>query len=189
MNSGFAIKVFLMLATILSLLGLRWMLDQAKPLSTMSAAPVATAEIPDFLLLEGNTRIYDDKGKLSSAMQADKFSFFQKKNITLIENPKFDFMAKDSEWQITATEGILQNDSSYLTLKGGVEFSQKNSDALTLETENLEIDSIKNIVTTNTDILIENSFGVSKGKGLLFDLNTRKLKLIGPISSAFKNSQ
>lgn len=110
-------------------------------------------------------------------LKAQSARYFKDKKKVMLENLSVNLYQKDGEvYRLKGSRGCFYTDSRDIELDGGAEAFLP--DGTTIKTDKVDYDHDRKIITTDDEILIQrNSFSM-KGRGMVVDLNTEKMKIL-----------
>jgi len=148
--------------------------------------------MPDFIAEALNSETFDDKGKLSHIIDADRMEHYAGLAVTHFEFPKYTLYPKsnDAPWKISANEGTLYNNNRVkLENKVSLIATDKNSLIQEIHGKYLELDLNTNIISSDKKIEIKGVDFKMKGSGLIVDLNTKQVTLTKHEQTIYQYSQ
>ncbi len=145
---------------------------------------------PDFIAESLKSTLYDEKGKLSHIIEADRMEHYTDLALSNFESPNYTLYPKDgsSEWHINAKEATLYKDNKVI-LKNNVVISTQEENSLVHEIQGktLELDINTNIITSEQHIYILGRNFKMSGSGLIVDLNTTQMTLKNHEQTIYQN--
>lgn len=146
---------------------------------------------PDFVAEQLKSHIYNDKGKLSHAINADRMEHYNNLALTYFELPHYTLYPKNEQlpWQISAIEATL-NHNNRVILKHRVLLKSNNEDSLIQEIhgKNFQLDLNTNIVSSDQTIMVIGKDFTMYGSGLIVDLNTTQMTLTEHVQTIYKKN-
>jgi len=148
--------------------------------------------LPDFIAETLNSEIFNQEGKLSYIIDANRMEHYSKIEVTHFEFPKYTLFPKNSitPWKISANEGTLYNDNR-VKLENRVSLKATDKESLIQEIHGryLELDLNTNIISSEQTIYIKGKGFTIYGSGLIVDLNTKQMTLTQHVQTTYKNSK
>lgn len=158
--------------------------------NTISDESVDQNKIPDFIAETLNSEIFDEVGKLSYIIDADRMEHYAEIEVTHFEFPKYTLYPKNSitPWKISANEGTLYNNNR-VKLENRVVLVATDKESLIQEIHGryLELDLNTNIISSEQTIYIKGKGFTMYGSGLIIDLNTKQMTLTQHVQTTYKN--
>ncbi len=145
---------------------------------------------PDFIAETLNSEIFNDAGKLSYIIDANRMEHYSKLAVTHFEYPKYTLYPKNSDapWKISANEGTLYNNNR-VKLENRVALIATDKESLIQEIHGryLELDLKTNIISSEQTMYIKGKDFTMNGSGLIVDLNTKQMTLTEHVQTTYKN--
>lgn len=146
---------------------------------------------PEFIAEQLQSDIFDEQGKLSYVIDADRMEHYADLSVTHFELPKYTLFPKndDSPWKMSANEATLY-DNNRVILKNRVRLvaTDENSLIQEIEGKELELDLKTNIISSEHTILIHGKGFTMYGSGLIVDLNTTQMTLTEHVQTIYKKT-
>lgn len=146
---------------------------------------------PDFIAEQLDSSIYDQQGKLSHNITAERMEHYNKLAVTHFEQPKYTVHPKNNNatWQLSANEGVLDHNNR-LRLENRVllKAADKNSLIQEIHGKYFELDLNSNIISSNQTIMIVGNGFTMYGSGLIIDLNTTQMTLTEHVQTIYKKN-
>lgn len=176
--------IFILSALIYSLT--LWKDGHIKPTNAID-----TELTPDFIAEALKSAIYDQEGKLSHEIEADRMEHYSELEFSHFELPIYTLYPKNSlsPWHVKAKEATLYNNNR-VTLKNDVSITSTEPDSLVQEIhcKALELDLNTNIISSDQDIIIYGKDFTLYGSGLIIDLNTTQMTITKHAQTIYKKS-
>jgi len=108
----------LLLVTMLVLAGITWWAARPDPVIT-GGETVDRTQIQDYFVHQLELRQFDEQGRVSHSLQAQRLRHYLESGITRLERPEYVLYAdKQPSLRINAAKGELSRDQSLLQLQG-----------------------------------------------------------------------
>jgi len=148
--------------------------------------------VPDFIAETLNSEIFNEFGKLSYIIDADRMEHYAEIEVTHFEYPEYTLYPKNSisPWKISANEGTLYNNNR-VKLENRVSLKATDNNSLIQEIHGryLELDLNTNTISSEQTIYIKGKGFTMHGSGLIVDLNTKQMILTQHVQTTYKNSK
>lgn len=145
--------------------------------------------LPEFIAESLSSKIYNDEGKLTYVIKADRMEHYTDLGVTHFEKPQYSLYPKDSQatWKVSANEGTLYKNNRVL-LESRVLILSNDKTSLLQEVHGkyLELDLNSNILSSEQTILIQGKGFNMYGSGLIVDLNTDQMTLTEHVQTIYK---
>ncbi|NMP30158.1 LPS export ABC transporter periplasmic protein LptC [Thalassotalea sp. M1531] len=152
---------------------------------------VDTELTPDFIAEALKSDIYNDRGKLSHKIDAQRMEHYAELSFTHFEYPNYTLYPKDNTapWKLAAAEGTLYNNNR-VVLKNRVRLTatEENSLIQEIHCKYLELDLNTNIISSDQTIMIQGKDFTMYGSGLIIDLNTKQMTLTEHVQTIYKKT-
>lgn len=103
-----------------------------------------------------------------------------------ITQPVFNIDKDDSAWMISANNGNIDNDNTWVTLSNDVVMLQKNSDApLQLKTSKMRFNTKTQIAHSDKRVVITQGALSLKSNGMVFNNKTGDLELLAGVNGIY----
>jgi lipopolysaccharide export system protein LptC len=186
-------RVLLTLGCGIILILLLWR-SPPKELSELISQAQQVPDYPTTYLVNARTRQFDEEGKLSYILEADKMAYFNKsdpsKPDTLLEQPNITMFDQDNSrppWKATANnaEGSEQQDE--LIMIGDVVIQQRldNGEQTRLETTELTIKPNRRYAETDKPVIITDKTGVVRSTGVRIFFDDERIELLSNVSGNY----
>ena len=150
---------------------------------------------PDYTAHQLYSRNYDEEGKLSSIVYAEKMESYPDLEMTIFTHPEVTLFDKTPDkapaWRVFAAEGSHFTQKEQLQLRGEVTIKAKdpNSQVRTITTPSLVLEIGTNQMHTEDSIVAEGPKLQMKGKGLKANLNSEHIEILQQVEAFYENSQ
>jgi lipopolysaccharide export system protein LptC len=185
MNRTYLLASLLFLLALISYLFLDWQEQQTKP-----QADTEMELIPDYVAQRLTSKIYNENGKLSHKVSANRMEHYELLDFTHFEFPIYTLYPERGElpWQISANEAVLySNNKIVLEDRVLLKATDINSPIREIHCKYLEMDLTANIITSDQAIIIQGSDFTMYGSGLEVDLNSSTMKLKQHVQTVYKH--
>jgi len=147
--------------------------------------------IPDFIAEALKSDIYDDAGKLSHKIDAQRMEHYASLEFTHFEFPNYTLYPKNSSspWKVSANEATLYNNNRVM-LENRVRLLATAPESLIKEIhcKYLELDLNTNIISSDQTVVIKGKDFTMHGSGLIIDLNTKQMTLTEHVQTIYEKS-
>ncbi|WP_448212851.1 LPS export ABC transporter periplasmic protein LptC [Colwellia sp. MEBiC06753] len=152
---------------------------------------IDTELTPDFIAEVLNSDIYNDEGKLSYKIEAQRMEHYAELSFTRLEFPNYTIFPKDNTlpWKLAAAEGTLYSNNRVI-LKNRVLLTamEENSLIKEIHCKYLELDLNTNIISSDQTIMIQGEDFTMYGSGLIIDLNTKQMTLTEHVQTIYQKT-
>jgi len=146
---------------------------------------------PDFIAESLKSAIYNQAGRLSHEIQADRMEHYTALEFTHFELPNYTLYPKNanSPWQVKAKEATLYNNNKVI-LKNTVRITSTEPEALIQKVHSnaLELDLNTNIISSLQQVIVYGKNFTMYGSGLIIDLNTTQMTLTQHEKTTYKKN-
>lgn len=172
LSTIFLLTFFALLATLGGLIALRGRARPPEPVAAPSAAEAdyRVKEIHIQETLEGNLRWQLD---------ADLAEVFEKEKQTVMQKVTVTVFSKDQVWTARGDEGILENESRDVTLRGNVVVTSNND--LQLTAPDLRWENAARRLSTDGAVTIRRPGTTITGRGLRVEMGAHRAVLAGRV--------
>ena len=146
---------------------------------------------PDFIAETLASSIYNNQGKLSHVINAQRMEHYTDLEFTHFEYPQYTLFPKNSNqaWKISSHEATLYNNNRViLETRVRLVSTEKNSLIQEINCKYLELDLNSNIISSDQAVIIQGQDFIMYGSGLIVDLNTRQMTLTEHIQTIYKKN-
>ena len=157
-------------------------------------APNFTEHHPTYIANKVINTHYDESGFNDYQIFADKMVSYPEDDITLFELPKVIIHTKDTEtgeitiWQLTSTNGTLENKNKLLLSEGVlIENLSKNEIVQEMKTNKAIVKLDKKEVTTDLQVIWTGPQIRQEGVGMWVSMATKEMKLNSNIKAVYFN--
>lgn len=186
MNRLYSLALVILLLSLTGYGVIQWRASQVENTQTAD-----TELIPDFIAEALKSNIYNDKGRLSHKIDAQRMEHYADLSFTHFEYPTYTLYPKDDSlpWKLEALEGTLYSNNR-VVLKNRVKLLATAPDSLIQEIncKYLELDLNTNIISSDQTILIQGKDFTMYGSGLIIDLNTKQMTLTEHVQTIYKKT-
>ena len=149
--------------------------EQATPIIKESAVrkPNAFAE-------NAELREFNEQGELQLTIKTQISYYYKEENLIETDQPSIDFINETGEqFILNAKTGQYNTDNGLLSLQEQVFMSRQDgqSDLITFETEDLQIDTLNDFISTPGEVKITQNDNILTSLGVKASLNGRKIEL------------
>jgi LPS export ABC transporter protein LptC len=138
-----------------------------------SRVKVEELEIPDnidYFLTDLNYRAVNESGQLDYEFSSPRLEHRPLNDVSLIEVPALNIYRSANHWQVNAQQGELQHRDNLLWLRQQVVMQKNGTDPFELLTESIRFEPDKNLVSSETDVLMRSKQARIEAKAAVFDL-------------------
>jgi lipopolysaccharide export system protein LptC len=143
--------------------------------------------IPNYQAVNLRSQLYDEEGRLSHQVAADKMEHYDALGFAVFENPVYTLFLDDGEpWEVTAQEGTLYANNR-IQLEKGVKITNLRSDEYVkqITTEYIEIDIQEKTLSSNEMVTISGVNYDVTSVGLFGNLSTQQYELKEHVQTKF----
>lgn len=157
----------------------------------MTNESVMQEETPEFIAESLVSKTYNEAGKLSYSIYADRMEHYTNLGMTYFESPKYHLYPQKEQhlWKVSAKEGTLYKNNRVI-LNNRVRIISEEPSSLLQEMHGkyLELDLKSKILSSEQTILIQGTGFNMYGSGLIVDLNTNQMTLTEHVQTIYKKN-
>lgn len=132
---------------------------------------------PDFIIINGHYKDYNQKGQLSQQIWIKKTRHFKKNDSSFFQHPLYiQYNPDGSKWQLTSIEGQSEHGDAHIHLQKHVVVHQvpktNRIPITTLKTSQLEVFPHQSLATSNQHVTMIRDNTIAYGLGLRCNLKT-----------------
>lgn len=135
---------------------------------------------PNFIAEKLHSKIYNDSGKLSHTIKAERMEHYEDLEVSYFELPNYILYPEQEQhpWQVSANEATLYKDNR-VELKTEVHIRATEIGSLIKEIhcKSIALDLTTNIISSEQDVVVVGKDFTMYGSGLIIDLHTKQMKL------------
>jgi len=183
------LRMLALATTIAAAVFLLWQSDEPPMTSYSDARQLRGNAEPDGFVVNGKYTSYDETGQRKIVFTSPRIEQFEDENLATMESPNAElFSATDPEpWILDADNGSLLRNQDLLDLTGNVRVVRTIGDrTATLNTESLTLDNDQGIVYTDDPVVIVDSVGTTRAKGMKAWINERILELNSQVEGRYE---
>jgi lipopolysaccharide export system protein LptC len=140
---------------------------------------------PTWYLVNADTKSFDETGRLETQTKSSLLEHFEKKDISLVENPDItNFNADNSEWNISADKGKIFPGSNVISFTRNAEI-RKNTPPILIESELFLANIDASSVRTRKPVKITTPESITTAVGMKAHLNKEKVKLLNNVKTTY----
>ena len=136
-------------------------------------AETADLQIPDnidYFLTNLNYRAVNESGQLDYEFSSPRLEHYTLEDVSLIETPLLSIYRATDRWRVNAQRGELQQRGNLLWLRQQVVMQKLGADPFELQTESMRFEPDKDLVSSETDVLMLSKQARIEAEGAVFDL-------------------
>ncbi len=179
LSTLFLLAFLAILATLGGLIALRGRPRAPEP----TAAPAQQA---DYRIKEIHIN-ETQEGNLRWRLDADQAEVFEKQKQTLMRQVTVAIFSKDQVWNVKGDEGVLDNDSRDVTLKGHVVVT--SNDGLRLTAPDLRWENEPRRLSTDGPVTIQRAGTTITGRGLTVDMAAERAVIAAKVRVVITDQQ
>lgn len=133
----------------------------------------ATLQIPeniDYFLTDLNYRAVNESGQLDYEFSSPRLEHRPFNDVSLIQVPALRIYRNANNWQVNAQQGELQHRDNLLWLRQQVVMQKNGADPFELFTESIRFEPNKNLVSSDTAVLMRSRQARIEAEAAVFDL-------------------
>ena len=150
---------------------------------------IDTKLTPDFIAESLKSNTFDNKGKLSHIIDAQRMEHYAAIEVTHFEFPSLTLYPenKDIPWKVSSKEGTLfKNNRVILKNRVKLEATDPNSLIQEIHGKYIELDLNTNIISSEQAIVVLGNGFTMYGSGLIVDINTKQMTLTEHVQTIYK---
>jgi len=124
----------------------------------------------DYFLANLDYRAIGADGRLEYEFRSPRLEHFPRDDLSMIQTPSLQIHGHRDDWRVNAEEGEFQHGENLLTLRRDVVMNREGADPLRLTTESIRFEPDRDLVTTDTEVVIETRHGRIEAARASFDL-------------------
>lgn len=136
-------------------------------------AQPASLEIPDdidYFLTDLNFRAVDADGRLDYEFESPRLEHRPLNDISLIERPALRIYRNAEHWRVSALQGELRHTENLIWLRRQVVMQKSGDVPLELRTESMRFDPERNLVHSDSGVLLHSPRSRIEAESAVFDL-------------------
>ena len=180
MTRIFARRRFSLILILVMAAALAWWLSRGPEDLLFSPKPLLRHE-PDYILEDFSLTSAGDDGLPRYRMAGSSMTHYPDTDSALLEHPRLAFVTESGEqWVITARQAQVEQKGDFVQLQGDVTIQRDDNDqspVQALKTEALDVYVAEGYAVTDQEVVITQSFGVTRALGLRINFQQRHLYL------------
>lgn len=188
----------IILGLILVLAIILWKAPSSTLFELSERSPITQEQFPDSYSIKTKTTQYNEQGKVSHILLADKVSHYEASTAnpqaySLLVKPHFTFFddsaANEAPWYISSQRGKSLNNGEEFLLSGNVLLIQKvddNTIITTITSEELLIKPNEQYAETDKPVMIKDESGTTSSTGLKMSLEKETIELLSKVRSLYE---
>lgn len=136
-------------------------------------------------LAGAHSRIFDESGRLSDILEAQRVDHFQQGNYSMITEPRYYAHSEDGKtWSLSAARGRMVHGQDRLLLRKNVVLSHDQSGAR-MQTHSLDLDLSTRIATSDRQVTLEQGDNRTRADSMVASLEHETLNLKSNVESIY----
>ena len=131
----------------------------------------------DYFLTNLNYRVINEAGKVDYEFQSRRLEHHNRNDVSLIEIPSLQIYRDSDQWQINSKQGELQHQTNLLWLRNQVVMQKFGDHPMQLYAEIIRFEPDRNLVTSESSILLESGNSRIEAEQATFDLDNNVYSL------------
>ena len=124
----------------------------------------------DYFLANLEFRAIDERGELEYEFQSPRLEHFPLGDLSRIETPSLQIHGQPHGWRVVAREGEFRHTDNQLYLSRDVVMNRDGAEPLRLSTESMLFEPERDLVSSDTEVVIETRQGLIRAARASFDL-------------------
>lgn len=126
-------------------------------------------------------------GQPSYTLKARRLEHYNDDKHSVIDEPVLEMLQNDHRWTVVARSGEIADDNQYITLRDEVVIEQHGkANPIRLETTLLEIDTIRQVATSDRPVTITQRDFQLKSDGLILNNITGQLEFLSNVEGNYE---
>ena len=143
---------------------------ESKLRSRVESRELVVPDDIDYFLANLKFRAIDDSGELEYEFQSPRLEHFPLGDLSRIETPLLQIHGRHHGWRVVAQEGEFRHADNQLYLRRDVVMNRDGAEPLRLSTESMLFEPGRDLVSTETEVVIETRQGNIRAARASFDL-------------------
>lgn len=128
----------------------------------------------------------DTRGRPAYRLTADRLERYSDSGNSLVKQPVFHFQGDGARWTARARQGIIDEDSVWITLEEDVELKQLDGeDPVTINTRLMKINTQTRVASTRESVRISRSNLELTATGMIYTHQKKQLELLANVKGQF----
>jgi len=164
--------IIVVIVVIIGAIAAGWISESRSKLAT--ARP--ELEIPtdiDYFLAEVKYQIFNRTGALDYQLHSPYIEHFPLNDISRIKFPIVDVYRENGDWNVNARNGELKHQQNILQLNDNVVMKRLGPNAMQISSESMLFEPSRDLVTSETNVVIESENSRITGDMAVFDLHNQ----------------
>lgn len=141
---------------------------------------------PDFLIVQVNSRQFDEQGQFKYALQAEELAHYAN-GLARLHRPELKFSHEQkSPWHMTALTGQVSDLTHRVSLDQQVQLNQTAPSSWQLSTEHLSVDLDHSLIQTDYRVQLKYPLGKLEAQGMRANLKTKEIQLLDHVQGTYE---
>lgn len=127
----------------------------------------------DYFLTNFNYRAMNTEGSLDYSFDSPRLEHYPRNDVSRIETPSLQIFRDAELWQVDALNGEIEHRANLLSLRNQVVLQKSGPEALRMLTEHLRFEPDRDLVTSETKVLMLGPGSRIEADSAVFDLAGR----------------
>ena len=141
----------------------------------------------DYFLTNFNYRAMNTEGSLDYSFDSPRLEHYPRNDVSRIETPSLQIFRDADLWQVDALNGEIEHRANLLRLRNQVVLQKSGPEALQMLTESLRFEPERDLVTSDTRVLMLGQDSRIEADGAVFDL-AGKIYRFGKTRAVYRNA-
>lgn len=185
-------KLYSLAFCALLVAGIAYALIEWRQADVTTVKNVDTELTPDFIAESLKSNTFNDKGKLSHVIDAQRMEHYADIEVTHFEFPSLTLYPenKDVPWKVSSKEGTLFKNNR-VSLKNRVKLETTDATSLIQEIhgKSIELDLNTNIISSEQAIIVMGNGFTMYGSGLIVDINSKQMTMTEHVQTIYQKNK
>ncbi len=178
---------FIGLVVVLALAVLSWWLQREE--QTQRAGVEDDGRIADYAIRDFEMTVMDEQGRPRNRLKAVSMEHFSDDDSAELQRPDLlVYRQKGEPWRLSSESAVVYQGGLVIYMQGVVQMRQLGDTGqvtMRMDTRNLWFYSEREYAESSEQVVISDSMGVTRAKGMKIDLKAGRLQLLAAVQSEY----